>query len=209
MRTFHRTLCRSARRLFPAAGRASRIGALGVTLALSFLVGTGMSQEATDQGTYRIGPGDTLEIVVWRSDEVSRGVTVRPDGFISLPLLNDVRAAGRTPMELREELVRKYERVISSPMVTVIVADVSSFDVSVLGRVRRAGRYEFRGPTTVLDVLAMAGGPDDYADMDRILILRPGKDTFERIRFNYSEAVRGNGNGGVSSVQGGDIIIVP
>src|SRR5262245_53710508 len=121
---------------------------------------------------YRIGPEDVLNISVWKNDPMSRTVPVRPDGMISLPLLDDVRAAGLTPMQLRELLVQKLAEYVPSPSVSVIVSEVRSFKVSVLGEVNRPARYELKSRTTVLDVIALAGGFKLYAARTRIIIIR-------------------------------------
>src|SRR5437660_9568269 len=108
-------------------------------------------------GDYRIGPEDLLDIAVWNNTAISRAVPVRPDGKISLPLLNDVQAAGLTPMQLRDALTKKLVEYVPAPEVSVIVREVRSFTVSVIGELRNPGRYELRSRTTVLDVLARAG----------------------------------------------------
>src|SRR5262249_375548 len=104
---------------------------------------------------YRIGPEDMLQITVWKNEAMSRIVPVRPDGIITLPLLHDVQAAGRTPMELRDDLAKKLVEFMPAPEVSVIVTDVRSFKVSVIGEVAKPARYELKSWTTVLDVLAL------------------------------------------------------
>ena len=115
---------------------------------------------------YRIGPEDVLAISVWQNAELSRAVPVRPDGKISVPLVNDVQAAGLTPMELRESLIAKLREFMPTAEVSVVVTEMNSFKVSVIGEVKRSERYRLRGPATVLDVLAMAGGFQDWANRD-------------------------------------------
>src|SRR5229473_2076805 len=105
---------------------------------------------------YEIGPEDVLDIAVWNNTAISRTVPVRPDGKISLPLLNDVQAAGLTPMQLRDGLAKKLTDYMPTPEVSVIVKEVHSFKVSVLGEVKKAGQYELKSRTTVLDVVALA-----------------------------------------------------
>src|ERR1700704_602132 len=112
---------------------------------------------------YVIGPEDVLDIAVWGNTDVTRTVPVRPDGKISLPLLNDVQAAGFTPMQLRATLAGSLARFMSAPMLSVIVREVHSLKVTVIGEVKTPGRYEVRSRATVLDVLAMAGGLSQYA----------------------------------------------
>jgi polysaccharide export outer membrane protein len=156
--------------------------------------------------TYRIGPEDVLQISVWKNEAMSRSVPVRPDGKISLPLLNDVQAGGLTALELREALAKKLAEYMPSPEVSVIVTDVRSFKVSVIGEVARPGRYDLRSWTTVLDVLALAGGFTQFASRSRILILQPDGKTMKRIPFNYNKV---GGEQENFYLRNGDIIVVP
>src|SRR5919197_967058 len=136
---------------------------------------------------YVIGPEDVLDISVWKNTDISRTVPVRPDGKISLPLLNDVQAAGLTALELRKDLAQKLAEYVPSPEVSVIVSDVRSFKVSVIGEVVRPGRFELKSWTTVLDALALAGGFTPFAARSRIVILHPEGTTMKRIPFNYNK----------------------
>lgn len=159
-------------------------------------------------GPYRIGPEDILAIVVWRNDAISRTVPVRPDGMITLPLLNDIKAAGLTPMELRDVITEKLLDFMQAPEVSVIVSGIHSFRVSVMGEVPRPSRYELRSWTTILDVLAQAGGFTQFANRSRILILRPNGGNMQRIPFNYNRAV-GGAEEENHYLRPGDIILVP
>lgn len=158
---------------------------------------------------YRIGPADVLQISVWKNESLSRTVPVRPDGMISLPLVNEVRAAGQTPMQLRETLRRKLRDYLPDPEVSVIVMEMHSFMVSVLGEVRKAGHYQFAGPVTVLDVLARAGGITEFASPSNLVVLRPEGGIMRRIPFNYNKIVAAPGDNDNVFVQPGDIIVVP
>jgi polysaccharide export outer membrane protein len=160
----------------------------------------------TTPGDYRIGPEDLLNIGVWKNEALSRQVPVRPDGMISLPLLNDVRAEGLTPMELRDMLTRRFAQYVASPEVSVIVQEVRSPKASVLGSVAHPGRYDLKGRTTVLDLLAAAGGLTEFASPSRIVVLRDGGTSVRRIRFNYEKAVK-NGDENFE-LRPGDIILV-
>lgn len=173
---------------------------------------------ASEPNDYRIGPEDILQINVWQNAELSRTVPVRPDGKISLPLVNDVQAGGLTPMQLRDVLKEKLAEYVPAAEISVIVGDVQSFNVSVIGKVQTAGRYKLKGPTTVLDVLALAGGFQEFADPDRIVILRPepffvqGRrtgQTFKRLQFNYKKVISAGGETDNLPIQPGDIIVVP
>jgi polysaccharide export outer membrane protein len=162
-----------------------------------------------DLGEYRIGPEDVLDIAVWKNAELTRNVSVRPDGMISLPLVNDVQAAGLTPSELREVLTKKLEEYIPSPQVSVVVSAVRSFKVSVLGEVSYAGRHELHSGATVLDALAMSGGLKEFAARSRIVILRPEGKSMKRIPFNYDKVVAEGGEAENFLLKPGDIILVP
>lgn len=166
-------------------------------------------ERTPEPGEYRIGPADVLQISVWKNEAVSRAVPVRPDGMISLPLVNEVRAAGLTPMQLRDLLTQRLAEYIPNPEIFVVVQEVHSFAVSVLGEVRAAGRYEFKSRATVLDVLARAGGLTEFAARSRILILRPEGDAIRRTAFNYDKVIAAQGEHANIFVQPGDIIVVP
>jgi len=178
-------------------------------LALGTLTASAESNAVTGGGGYRIGPEDTLLISVWRNEAISRSVPVRPDGMISLPLLNDVKAAGYTPAELRDVLAARLAEFMPSPEVSVIVTEVRSFKVSVLGEVAKPARYELKSATTVLDVLALAGGLTEFAARSRIVIMRPERDGVKRILFNYNKVVGGGGEQGNLQLEPGDIVLVP
>jgi len=158
---------------------------------------------------YRIGPEDMLQIGVWKNDAMSKIVPVRPDGMISLPLLHDVQAAGLTPMELRDDLTKKLAEYMPTPEVSVIVTDVRSFKVSVIGEVSKPARYELKSWTTVLDVLALAGGLNQFAARNKIVILRPDGKTMQRIPFNYNKVIAAGGEDENIYLRNGDIVLVP
>src|SRR5713226_7972499 len=194
--------------------------ALVATLVMLALTTTGLvsaaapaagprSEPTHEQGHYRIGPEDVLDIAVWNNASISRTVPVRPDGKISLPLLNDVQAAGLTPMQLRDVLIKKLAEYMPTPEVSVIIREVHSFKVSVIGEVKTPGRHELKSGATVLDVLAMAGGLGEFAARGRIVILRPDGNTLKRIPFNYNKVVSADGELENFMLQPGDIIVVP
>jgi polysaccharide export outer membrane protein len=156
---------------------------------------------------YVIGPEDVLDIAVWGNAEISRTVPVRPDGRISLPLVNDILAAGFTPMELREKLMTSLAAFVATPNVSVIVREVHSFKVTVIGEVKTPGRYELRTRSTVLDVLALAGGPTDYAERERMVVVRQAGASTEEIPFSFR---RGQGRALDNfCVAPGDVLLVP
>jgi polysaccharide export outer membrane protein len=169
---------------------------------------------------YVIGPEDVLDVAVWNNAEITRTVPVRPDGKISLPLLNDVQASGFTPMQLRDALVTALAGYIATPNVSVIVREIHSFKVTVIGEVKTPGRFELKGRSTVLDVLALAGGLTEYAAHSRIAVLRQEPNGTRQIPFPYDrltekrESKNGLKAGGSGThdnfcVQPGDVILVP
>jgi len=187
--------------------------AWGLSLALLWCMpaaGTALAAPNSREALgYRIGPEDVLQVSVWKNEALSRTVPVRPDGMISLPLLNDVQAAGLTPMELRDALVKKLVEYSPSPEVSVIVAEVHSFKVSVVGAVERPGRYDTRTWVTVLDALAMAGGFTDFADRSRVVVLRPEGGATKRIPFDYTRLDREKDAQPNFHLFPGDIVVVP
>jgi polysaccharide export outer membrane protein len=157
---------------------------------------------------YRIGPEDVLDISVWKNEELTRTVVVRPDGRISVPLLNDILAANLTPMELRDVLEKGYARYVNEAEVSVIVKEIHSNKISVVGMVRLPGRYEARSQTTVLEALALAGGLSEFAKRDQIAIFRQDGQRWQRLGFDYSNVL----NRGAEEnfiLRPGDIIVVP
>ena len=165
--------------------------------------------EGCKPGEYLVGPGDVLHISVWKDTSLDRIVTVRPDGMISYPLLNDVQASGLAPLQLQKNLTDKLKQYMADPEVSVVVQEVHSYAVSVLGEVKTPGRYELKGQSTVLDVLAQAGGLSPYASASRIVILRDEDGVKKRMLFDYNAAVSKQGADQVFYVHSGDIIMVP
>jgi len=169
----------------------------------------GLAGAAAVDGQYTIGPEDLLDIAVWNNTAVSRAVPVRPDGKISLPLLNEVQAAGLTPSQLRDALAKRLGDYMPSPEVSVIVREVHSFKVSVIGEIKTPGRYELKSRATVLDVLAQAGPFSDFASRARIFVLRFNGTTTKRIPFNYNKVIAADGEHENFFLQPGDIVVVP
>jgi len=157
---------------------------------------------------YVIGPGDVLQITVWKNDTLSRSLPVRPDGKISMPLLHDVQAAGLTAMQLRDKIATALGEFMPNPEVAVSVTDVRSMRISILGEVAKPGVLELRGQTTILEAIAMAGGFKDFASPSKITVIRldEGGKT-KRIRFNYNKAIGSDEENLV--LRSGDVVVVP
>jgi polysaccharide export outer membrane protein len=157
---------------------------------------------------FRIGAEDILDIQVWKNcTELCRTVPVRPDGMVSFPLVHDIQAAGLTASELREQLTQRLAEFIPSPEVSVIVREVHSVKVSVVGAVRMPGHYEVNSAATVLDLIARAQGLTEFANRDRIVVHRQNGAAATRLPFNYSRVADGKDEN--FFVQPGDIIVVP
>lgn len=157
---------------------------------------------------YQIGPEDVLDISVWKNPELSRKVPVRPDGKVSLPLVNDIQAAGLTPSELRQQLATRFAEFVPTPEVAVIVSEVQSLRVSVVGAVKTPGRFMLKSPATVLECIALAQGLTEFAARERIVVLRQNGTTTTRIPFNYRKVAEGSEQENFF-VKPGDIIVVP
>jgi polysaccharide biosynthesis/export protein len=162
------------------------------------------------QAEYVVGADDILVVNVWKEAEISRSVLVRPDGKISLPLIGDLPATGRTPSQLRDDITEKLRTYLSDPEVTVIVQETRSRKFNILGEVEHPGSYPLTQAMTVLDAIAVAGGFRDFARTTRIFVLRANADgSRARIAFNYKEAIKGNKPGQISQLQPNDTIVVP
>jgi len=158
---------------------------------------------------YIIGPDDLLQVSVWKNETMSRTLPVRPDGKISLPLLDDIQAAGLTPLQLRDKIAAALAEFMPNPEVAVGVVEVRSYRVSVLGEVQKPGVLQLKAPTTVLEALALAGGFRDFASPSKIIIFRKdAQGQTQRLRFNYNRAVGSAGEDNVS-LRSGDVIVVP
>lgn len=160
---------------------------------------------------YRIGPADVLSISVWNHKELNQTVTVRPDGQVSFALIGDIPAVGLTPLEMQgslEKALGEYIDLIPGE-VSVVVDEVHSYTVSVLGEVRLPGRFEFQNQATVLDALAEAGGLTEFASSSKILILRTKGGQTEKIRFNYQKLLKSGNTDPQVLVFAGDVILVP
>lgn len=164
---------------------------------------------ATQDPNYMIGAQDLLDISVWKEPEISRAVQVRPDGKISLPLLNDVQASGLTPMQLASVIATGLRKYMTDPQVTVIVTSINSQRVYILGEVGRAGAYPLLPNMTLLQALSSAGGFTQFANSKKIYVLRDVAGRQIKIPFNYKEVVNGHRPEQNIELKPGDTIIVP
>jgi len=158
---------------------------------------------------YKIGPQDVLRIDVWKEPDISRTIPVRPDGKVSLPLLNDVQAAGLTAMQLAGSLRESLSKYLTSPQVTVTVTEINSRRVYITGEVTRAGALPLLPNMTVLQALSSAGGFTQFAKLKNIYVLRTENGKQVKYPFNYKEVVKGNLAEQNILLQPGDVIVVP
>jgi polysaccharide export outer membrane protein len=164
---------------------------------------------AEPESAYPIGVGDVLQVFVWKEPELSRDVTVHPDGKVSVPLLGEVKAAGRSPGDVSRELQERLARFIAEPVVTVSLAQANSARFFVIGQVAAAGAFPLTGRVTVLQGLALAGGFREFAKTDRILVLRQGPGAPTAIPINYKRFEAGEELSKNIPLQPGDTIVVP
>ena len=164
---------------------------------------------ATADPNYLIGPQDILDINVWKEAELTRTVPVRPDGKISIPLLNDVQAAGLTPQQLAEEITTGLKKYITDPQVTVIVGTINSQRIYILGEVNRAGAYPLLPSMTAVQALSSAGGFTPFASLKKIYIMRMEDGKQVKFPLNYKDVVAGKAPQQNILLKAGDTIVVP
>jgi polysaccharide export outer membrane protein len=200
-----------------ARGRPWSVTALLAAAAVAVSVAAGAQQAASPSSTtsppdvadYRIGAGDALQLFVWKEPDLTREVTVRIDGKISVALLGDVQAAGRSTRDLADDVKRGLTRFVADPMVTISVNQTRSTRFFVLGMVGRSGEFPMSSPTTVVQALAVAGGLKEYAKSDAIVIVRQegGKSTF--VPVNYKRLVSDRDGSQNIPLRPGDTVLVP
>ena len=166
-------------------------------------------QPVSVDAAYKIGPQDVLRVDVWKETEISRTVPVRPDGKISLPLLNDVQAAGLSPIQLANLIATGLKKFITNPQVTVGVTEINSRRIFVTGEVSHAGAFPLIPNMTVLQALSSAGGFTQFARLKNIYVLRMEDGVQVKHPFNYKEAIAGKRPEQNIVLQAGDVIIVP
>jgi len=162
-----------------------------------------------DSDQYVIGPEDVLYIHVWREDSLSRTYPVRMDGKISIPLIQEIQAAGLTPLRLKEVLIERLKEFIESPNVSVMVMEANSFKVYISGQVRAPGVFRLRSETTLLQFIPMVGGFTEWANQKKILIIRKESGKEKRITVNYKKILMGDDPSSNIILRPGDTIIVP
>jgi polysaccharide export outer membrane protein len=193
--------------LAAAAGAAAQQSSPPAPDAAAKTVDTG---GVTLPADYVIGPDDVLGVLFWREKDMSVDqVVVRPDGMITLPLLNDLTAAGLTPDEFRTVVMKAAAAYIEDPNVTIVVKQINSRKVYVTGQVQRPGLFPLTTPTTVVQALAMAGGLTEFAKQGEIVVMRTTGGKTQTFRFNYGDVIRGRRLEQNISLRPGDTVVVP
>lgn len=202
-----------------------KLGFFLLTMGLAFIIASDFVQAQTekevstkpasqvsippDSDKYLIGPEDVLFIQVWKEEALSQQVLVRSDGKISLPLIDEVQAAGLTPLQLKENLTKKLLEFVDTPLVTVMVREARSFKVYVSGQVARPGVFPLAGETTILQIITLAGGFTEWANQRKILLIRREKGQESRMTINYKNIISGKDINANIILKSGDTIIVP
>jgi polysaccharide export outer membrane protein len=183
---------------------------LGLSASLASAQATSSKEtDRSPEAEYLLHAGDVVQIFVWKEPDLTRDVTVRLDGRITMPLLGDVEASGRTPQELGKELASKLAKLIENPVVTVSLTQPNSSRFFVIGQVGQSGGYPLTGRVTVVQALALAGGFKDFAKTDKILVIRSSSGAPTATSFNYKKIEDGSDLAQNVVLRAGDTILVP
>lgn len=178
--------------------------------ALMLFSTTALSQEGGAMPDYEIGPEDVLEISVWREPELQREVIVRPDGGLSFPLVGDIRAAGKTPAQLEQEIAERLNAFIPDAVVSVSVLQLRGLRIYVNGKVRSPGQFEVGRYVDVVQAITLAGGFTPFADTRNIRVIRRGHDGTEQVfKVNYNDIERGRDMKQNIMLRSDDMVLVP
>jgi polysaccharide export outer membrane protein len=158
---------------------------------------------------YRIGPGDVLGVLFWRDRELTTDVVVRPDGRISLPVMNEMEVVGLSTEELRARITERARKYVADPIVSVVVRQIHSRYVFITGKVNKPGPYQLYGPMSVLQLIAMAAGLQEYADKSAIVIVRDENGKQQRLPFNFDDVVKRGILTHNIMLRPGDTVVVP
>lgn len=192
-----------------------------LTLAFCLSVPAAFSKEKKNSGAaakapaakvgpdYRIGPGDQLRISEWRNEDLTLPVVVLPDGYISFPLAGEIKASGKTVSELKAEIEQKLKVYIPEPTVSIMVTNVESLLIYIIGKVNRPGVFPLNTKVNVLQALAMAGGLNAFAKGGDIMVMRGEGESTQIVEFDYDEVSEGKHLEQNIVLQRGDVIVVP
>ena len=193
----------------PAFGQAPKPAPPPVAAQASSVPATAAGPSVDLPPDYVIGPDDVLGIIYWKDKDMTTDAHVRPDGRIALPLLNDVQAAGLTPEQLRKRLIEESQKYMEDPNITVVVRMINSRRTFITGEVNKPGAYPLAGPTSVMQLIAMAGGLRDYANSKKIVIMRTESGRQISLQFNYKDVIAGKNLKQNIELKPGDTVVVP
>jgi polysaccharide export outer membrane protein len=176
-------------------------------VAVVAVAGVAIAQEVG--GEYRLHPGDSITVAVWKEIELQRKIIVRPDGRFSFPLAGEVQAAGRSADQVRQDIEVKLKSYIPEAVVTVIVEDVAGNRIYVIGQVNKPGMFVMNPQLNVLQALTLAGGSTPFAKLDNISVLRGSGSSQKTLPFRYSQVVEGKDLKQNIALESGDVVIVP
>jgi len=182
---------------------------LSVLILSTSLALAATPKAALEMPAYKIGPGDVLNISVWKEEGLQQEVLIRPDGGMSFPLAGDIQAGGKSVSELSEMLVQKIKRFIPDPVITVAVRQIQNNKIYIVGKVNRAGEYVATRYVDVMQALAMAGGLNAYASSNNIKILRRVDGKIQSRTFEYDDVASGKALHQNIILQSGDVVVVP
>ncbi len=168
----------------------------------------GSKPSQSDTG-FIIGPADLLEIVVMKEPDLSKTIPVRPDGKILIPLVNEVQAEGKTPVQLQADLEQAFSKFYEQVTVSVLVKEINSYKFSITGKVKTPGTYKMSADTTLLEAISLAGGFAEFASTNNIKVFRKGSENSKPIRIKYSKIISGKDPSQNIIIKPGDTIIVP
>ena len=179
--------------------------------AISFLCLAGplMAEKSQVYTSFTLGPGDVLDVSVWKDEALTRQVLVRPDGRISFPLAGEIMAAGRSVEDVRIELEKRLKKYVPDAPVTVVLTQLQSSRIYVVGKVNHPGMFTVQGEITVIQAIALAGGLDRFADKDDIYVLRRIQHDQKSLSFDYSKVSHGKDLESNISLVPGDTVVVP
>jgi polysaccharide biosynthesis/export protein len=193
-----------------------RFGALllmcSVFTGVQVLVGVmsaGSEPPPAAEASYLLGPEDIVKISVWKDEHLTQEVVVRPDGMISFPLVGDVPAAGRTIEDVRLELVKRLNRFVQNPQVSVLAIKILSYKIYVIGRVHKPGEFLVGHYTDVLQALSLAGGLNQFAAENDIRVMRRNRGEQQVFQFRYGDVRKGKEMGQNIILERGDVVVVP
>lgn len=164
--------------------------------------------EGSATNSYMLGPSDVITVTVWKEPTLSGSILVRPDGMISLPLLGDVPASGMTPLQLADQITVRLRKFIQDPNVSVVLTQINSKKIYLLGEVTKKGPVDMTPGMTLLEAIASAGGLTDYANSRKIYVLREASGKQQKIAVQYKRALKGDANSNLV-LKSGDTIVVP